>query len=169
MFFSAIFFDFWVNIFHQRITFHQHVSEGGAGEYPHHLETFSIISLVKNNKVVRTSGKLKKTILLYKVALIYQREGLGGQYYCRYTLELRGGRLSRLPAKMLSTVSSSLGMVRVPGVTRAHKAHKAHSLVSVSHCILISCYRSDQLQRWEMFTITSCSIIFIGWKPLPRC
>ena len=39
MLLTAILLDLGVDVFHQRVPLHQHVSEGGAGEDAHHLAT----------------------------------------------------------------------------------------------------------------------------------
>jgi len=39
MLLPTILFDFRIDVLHEGVPLHQHVSEGGAGEDPHHLNT----------------------------------------------------------------------------------------------------------------------------------
>ena len=80
----AVFLDLWVNPLHQGVSLHQHVSESRAGEYADNLTS--------ENTFHDKSDPIKTL----------------------RTFELSGGKLSRQPAKMLSTVFSSLGAILNP-------------------------------------------------------
>ena len=54
----AVFLDLWVDPLHQRVSLHQHVREGRAGEYANNLTKAKSHFMEKRDATIKHTGNL---------------------------------------------------------------------------------------------------------------
>ena len=115
MFLATVFLDLGVDILHQGVPLHQHVSEGRAREDPDNLSKVTKLSVCQSfwkSQISNLFSSSERNIG-YRRIVFSSQTFVANKFWLSiyFTFELRGGKRSRFPAKMRSTVASSRVMV----------------------------------------------------------